>query len=326
MSIDTANWQPSASIENLLKRAKLINSVRRFFIERGVLEVETPAMSQASVTDVHLHPFTTRFVGPGAANGIELYLMTSPEFHMKRLLAAGSGPIFQLGRCFRNEEAGRFHNPEFTMLEWYRPGFDMYQLMNEVDDLLQLVLESEPAELMSYQQAFQRYLDLDPLVAEKEELKAAAAKLNLSSVAEQEEDRDTLLQLLFSDGVEPHIGLEKPVFIYHYPATQACLAQISVEDRRVAERFEVYYKGVELANGFNELTDHEEQRLRFEQDNEKRLQKGLAQHPIDEYLLGAISAGLPDCAGVALGVDRLVMIGLGASSLSEVIAFPVDRA
>lgn len=326
MSIDTASWQPSAPIANLLKRTKLINSVRRFFVERGVLEVETPAMSHASVTDVHLYPFTTRFVGPGAAEGTELYLATSPEFHMKRLLAAGSGSIYQLIRCFRNEEAGRYHNPEFTMLEWYRPGFDMYQLMNEVDDLLQQVLESEPAELVSYQQAFQRYLDIDPLSAERDELKAAAAKLNLSEVSEEEDDRDILLQLLFSWGVEPHIGLEKPVFIYHFPATQASLAQISIEDRRVSERFEVYYKGVELANGFSELTDFEEQKERFEQDNAKRLQKGLPQYPIDNNLLNAIAAGLPECAGVALGVDRLIMIALNASSLSEVIAFPIDRA
>ena len=178
---ETASWQPSAPIANLLKRAAILAEIRRFFADRGVLEVETPTMSQATVTDVHLFPFETRFVGPGAAEGLTLYMMTSPEYHMKRLLAAGSGPIYQMGRSFRNEEAGRHHNPEFTMLEWYRPHYDMYRLMNEVDDLLQQVLDCESAETLSYQQAFLRHLDIDPLSAEKAQLREAAAKLDLSN-------------------------------------------------------------------------------------------------------------------------------------------------
>lgn len=323
---DTANWQPSASIPNLLKRAKLISDIRYFFSERAVLEVETPIMSQSTVTDVHLYPFITNFVGPGAAGGIPLYLMTSPEFHMKRLLAAGSGPIFQLGRCFRNEEAGRYHNPEFTMLEWYRICFDMHQLMNEVDDLLQQVLDCEPAEMISYQQAFIRHLNIDPLVADKEELRGAAVKLNLAHIAETEEDNDTLLQLLFAFGVEPLIGQEKPVFVYHFPASQAALAEISTEDQRVAQRFELYFKGVELANGYRELTNADEQRTRFELDNKKRLECGLPQQPLDENFLAALKVGIPDCAGVALGIDRLIMIALAAETIGDVIAFTVDRA
>jgi lysyl-tRNA synthetase class 2 len=253
-------------------------------------------------------------------------MMTSPEYHMKRLLAAGSGPIYQLGRSFRNEEAGRHHNPEFTMLEWYRPHYDMYRLMNEVDDLLQQVLDCDSAETLSYQQAFLRHLDLDPLSAEKAQLREAAAKLDLSNIADTEEDRDTLLQLLFTVGVEPHIGRDKPAFVYHFPASQASLAEISTEDHRVAERFEVYFKGLELANGFRELTDGDEQRQRFTQDNRKRVARGLPEHPIDNNLLDALKHGMPECAGVALGVDRLVMLALGAESLSEVIAFPVSRA
>lgn len=323
---ETASWQPSASIPNLLKRAAILAEIRRFFADRCVLEVETPCMSQATVTDVHLVPFETRFVGPGHSGGLNLYLMTSPEYHMKRLLAAGCGPVFQLCRSFRNEEMGRHHNPEFTMLEWYRPHYDMYRLINEVDDLLQQVLDCEPAESLSYQQAFQRYLEVDPLSADKTLLRAAAAKLDLSNIADEEEDRDTLLQMLFTFGVEPLIGKDKPVVIYHFPATQASLAQISSEDHRVAERFEVYFKGIELANGFHELTDAGEQRQRFEQDNRKRAERGLSQQPIDTLLLDALDAGLPDCSGVALGVDRLVMLALGAESLAEVIAFPVDRA
>ncbi|GAA3609843.1 MAG: elongation factor P--(R)-beta-lysine ligase [Gibbsiella quercinecans] len=323
---ETASWQPSAPIANLLKRAAILAEIRRFFADRGVLEVETPTMSQATVTDVQLFPFQTRFVGPGAAAGMTLYMMTSPEYHMKRLLAAGSGPIYQLGRSFRNEEAGRYHNPEFTMLEWYRPHYDMYRLMNEVDDLLQQVLDCDSAETLSYQQAFLRHLDVDPLSADKAQLREVAAKLDLSNIADTEEDRDTLLQLLFVTGVEPHIGREKPAFVYHFPATQASLAEISTEDHRVAERFEVYFKGIELANGFRELTDSSEQRKRFEQDNRKRAALGLPEHPIDNYLLDALKHGMPECSGVALGVDRLVMLALGAESLDEVIAFPVMRA
>ncbi|WP_370553782.1 elongation factor P--(R)-beta-lysine ligase [Edwardsiella tarda] len=323
---DTASWQPSAPVANLLKRASIMATIRRFFSDRGVLEVDTPSMSQATITDVHLVPFQTHFVGPGVAQGMTLYLMTSPEYHMKRLLAAGSGPIYQLCRSFRNEESGRYHNPEFTMLEWYRPHYDMYRLMNEVDDLLQQVLECESAETLSYQQAFIRHLDVDPLSADKTQLREAAAKLDLSNVADKEEDRDTLLQLLFVFGVEPHIGKERPAFVYHFPASQASLAQISTEDHRVAERFEVYYRGVELANGFHELTDADEQRLRFEQDNRKRAALGLPQQPLDEHLLAALAHGMPDSSGVALGVDRLIMLALSAERLSEVIAFSVDRA
>lgn len=323
---ETATWQPSASIPNLLKRAAIMAEIRRFFADRGVLEVETPCMSQATVTDIHLFPFETRFVGPGHSQGMNLYLMTSPEYHMKRLLAAGTGPIYQLCRSFRNEEMGRHHNPEFTMLEWYRPHYDMYRLMNEVDDLLQQVLECDAAETLSYQQVFQRHLEIDPLSADKTLLREAAAKLDLSNIADAEEDRDTLLQLLFSMGVEPHIGKDKPTFVYHFPASQAALAQISTEDHRVAERFEVYFKGIELANGFHELTDAREQQQRFDQDNRKRAARGLTQQPIDVNLLEALKAGLPDCSGVALGVDRLVMLALKAESLADVVAFPVDRA
>ncbi|CNE44836.1 lysyl-tRNA synthetase [Yersinia mollaretii] len=323
---ETASWQPSAPIANLLKRAAIMAEIRRFFADRGVLEVETPTMSQATVTDIHLVPFQTRFVGPGAADGLTLYMMTSPEYHMKRLLAAGSGSIYQLGRSFRNEEAGRHHNPEFTMLEWYRPHYDMYRLMNEVDDLLQQILDCNSAETLSYQQAFQRHLGIDPLSAEKAQLREAAAKLDLSNVADTEEDRDTLLQLLFTVGVEPHIGRDKPAFVYHFPASQASLAVISTEDHRVAERFEVYFKGIELANGFHELTDGDEQLQRFEQDNRSRAKRGLPQHPIDMNLIAALKHGLPDCSGVALGVDRLVMLALNAERLSDVIAFPVDIA
>ncbi len=321
------HWQPTASIELLKARAYLLAKIRLFFADREVLEVETPALSQATVTDVHLQTFKTHFVGPEFAEGKDLYLMTSPEFHMKRLLAAGSGSIYQIGKAFRNEEFGRHHNPEFTMLEWYRIGFDHHALMDEMDTLLQSLLGCQPSNRMTYQQAFQSVLGVCPLEGSLRELKDAAALLGLQDIAEPEEDRDTLLQLLFSIGVEAKIGqADSPAFVYDFPASQAALAQINPTDPRVAERFEVYFKGIELANGFHELADGKEQLRRFEADNAKRVQMGLAPQPIDAHFVAALTAGFPDCSGVALGIDRVIMLALKANHIQEVIAFPVSIA
>ncbi|EOW6615491.1 elongation factor P--(R)-beta-lysine ligase [Vibrio fluvialis] len=321
-----SEWMPTASIEQLKQRAALLRSIRQFFAERDVLEVDTPAMSHATVTDVHLHTFQTEFVGPGYADGRKLHLMTSPEFHMKRLLAAGSGSIYQMGKAFRNEENGRYHNPEFTMLEWYRVGFDHHDLMDEMDALLQMTLQIGSAERMTYQQAFLDVLGVCPLEGSMAELKQAAAKLGLSDIAEPEQDRDTLLQLLFSMGIEAKIGQHVPAFVYDFPASQAALAKINPNDARVADRFEVYFKGIELANGFHELDNPREQLARFEADNVKRIEMGLTPQPIDYHLIAALEAGLPECAGVALGIDRLIMLALGEDHIDKVTAFPFPRA
>lgn len=317
-------WQPSASIQTLLERAKIIAEIRRFFTDRGLLEVDTPTLSAFGVTDVHLSTFSTEFVAPFENNSKTLWLATSPEYHMKRLLAAGSGAIFQLCHVFRNEESGARHNPEFTMLEWYRPHFDMYRLINEVDDLLQHILDCEPADSFSYQFVFQEYVGLDPLSADKQELIAKAKEHHF--IGAENEDRDTLLQFLFSEVVEPQIGKQRPVAVYHFPATQAALAQISSEDHRVAERFEFYYKGLELANGFHELTDAKEQQRRFEQDNHQRKKIGLPEREMDHYLLSALQAGVPNSSGVALGVDRLIMIALEMERIEQVMAFGINNA
>ncbi|MDA0149433.1 elongation factor P--(R)-beta-lysine ligase [Vibrio sp. LaRot3] len=319
-------WQPTAPIELLRQRAEILANIRQFFAKRQVLEVDTPAMSHATVTDIHLHTFQTQFIGPEYAHGSHLYLMTSPEFHMKRLLAAGSGCIYQINKAFRNEENGRYHNPEFTMLEWYRVGFDHHDLMNEMDELLQLALKCGHAERMTYQQAFINVLGVCPLEGSMDELKAVAATLGLSDIAEPEQDRDTLLQLLFSVGVECKIGQQVPAFVYDFPASQAALAKINPKDDRVADRFEVYFKGIELANGFHELDNPKEQLARFEQDNAKRLEMGLEVQPIDYHLIAALESGLPDCAGVALGIDRLIMLALGCEHIDQVTAFPFPRA
>lgn len=320
------NWQPTATIEQLKQRADIVQTIRQFFAQRNVMEVDTPAMSHATVTDIHLHTFQTEFVGPGYADGRKLYFMTSPEFHMKRLLAAGSGCIYQICKSFRNEENGRYHNPEFTMLEWYRVGFDHHQLMDEMDAMLQLVLQCGQAERMTYQQAFLKVLGVCPLEASMAELKTAAASLGLSDIADPEDDRDTLLQLLFSVGVEEKIGQCVPVFVYDFPASQAALAKINAQDPRVADRFEVYFKGIELANGFHELDNPTEQLKRFEEDNAKRIEMGIATQPIDHHLIAALESGLPQCAGVALGVDRLIMLSLECDHIDQVTAFPFPIA
>lgn len=316
-------WPPNASLAALHQRAALLARIRQFFAERAVLEVETPLMSHYSVTDPHLQPFVSHYQGPGGAR--TLYLQTSPEYHMKRLLAAGSGAIYQLFRACRNEEHGRNHNTEFTLLEWYRPGFDDSALIDEVDALLQATLGCQPAEHLSYQRAFVRHTGLCPLEASLAELRAIAPP-HCAELAASETDRDTLLQLLFAECVEPHIGRDRPCAISRFPASQAALARICADDRRVAARFEFYFKGIELANGFYELTDANEQRHRFAADNHKRAALGREPRAADEWLLAALAHGLPDCAGVALGVDRLLMLALGAQRIDEVIAFALPRA
>jgi lysyl-tRNA synthetase class 2 len=319
-------WQPSASIEVLKHKAKIISEIRRFFAQRQVLEVDTPSLSQACVSDVHLHSFSTTLTGPAAPHSLPLYLQTSPEFHMKRLLAAGSGCIYQIAKAFRNEEAGRIHNPEFTMLEWYRLGFDHFDLMDEIDVLLEQVLAWQPAERLSYVEAFERHLGINPLNATQAEFIESAKAFNVADLVAQETNRDTILQLLFSYAVEPKIGQQRPCFVYHFPASQAALAKISAQDPQVAERFELYYQGVELANGFHELTDASEQAQRFAKDQRVRAAQGLAPAQIDQRFLAALSAGLPACAGVALGIDRLLMLALDEQHLAAVQSFSIERA
>lgn len=320
------DWCPTADIKTLAEKARILASVRAFFANRQVMEVDTPVLSQATVTDEHLHCFETQYVGPEMASGGSLYLQTSPEYAMKRLLCAGSGSIYQISKAFRNEESGRFHNPEFTMLEWYRLGFDHHQLMAEVDQLLRMTLKCPQAEYMTYQQVFMIHLSIDPLDASVESLVSKATEKGLADIARDEINKDTLLQLLFSLCIESEIGQNAPCFVYDFPATQAALARISPDDHRVAERFEVYFKGIELANGFHELSDVAEQRQRFEQDNLKRQRAGRPEHVIDTHFMAALEAGLPECAGVALGVDRLMMLALDKPHIQDVLAFPVTIA
>jgi len=319
------HWQPSASLETLHHRAQCLQKIRQFFIERHVLEVETPLLSHATVTAPHLSSIPAYFQPIGSDNQQKVFLQTSPEYAMKRLLAAGSGPIFQLTKAFRQGEIGKRHNPEFTMLEWYRPGWDHHQLMDEMDEFLQTVLTCLPAKRLSYSQAFQQFLNLDPHTISLEEL---ISYINTHAIkAEWVNDRDTLLDILFTHCIEPHFSQNRPCFLYDFPISQAALAKICYEQQPpTASRFEVYFKGIELANGFHELQDSQEQRRRFENDLAYRKQHQLELLPIDERLLAALAHGLPDCAGVALGIDRLIMLALDCQTISHVLSFPFEDA
>lgn len=313
-----ADWQATACNDILRQRASLLSELRKFFAERQVLEVETPQLARCTVTDVHLHSFPViGQVGP-------FYLQTSPEYAMKRLLAGGSGSIYQICKVFRDEEQGRLHNPEFTMLEWYRTGFSLQQLMDEVEALVCSLLQWQSIPRLTYQELFLEHLDINPHRCDGPALaEAAHSRIDISA---SNLDSTDYLQLLMHHEIEPR--LPEQCFVYDYPAEQAAMATLGTNEEgdAVARRFELYCAGMELANGYQELTDAEEQRMRFKQDQEKRATLGLPAIAEDERLLAALRSGMPECAGVALGVDRLLMLIWGAGSIEEVLSFPASRA
>ncbi len=323
---DASDWWPTASLDLLRERASLLARIRHFFDQRRVLEVDTPALSSASAVEPHLRALTTRCTAPGIS--APLFLHTSPEFPMKRLLAAGSGPIYQICKVFRDGESGRHHNPEFTMLEWYRPGFDHFRLMEEVTALFEWIVEApvSPPQTLPYQQAFLEYAGIDPFTGVAE-LRDYVAVHGIDFAGDFEnESIDFWRDLILVHRVEPKLDPAVPTFIYDYPASQASLAQIRPDDPPVAERFELYWKGLELANGFHELGDADEQAQRFTADLARRELLGLQPVPEDRRLLDALCAGLPPCSGVALGVDRLLMAVTDAQHIDQVLAFPISRA
>ena len=320
------SWNSTASIINLRRRAEIVAAVRAFFATRNVLEVDTPVMSNAAVSDPYIDTIECRYQ-PLVGGEVEAkYLQSSPEYAMKRLLASGSGAIYQISKAFRNGEVGRRHNPEFSMLEWYRPGYDHRQLMNEVAELLLPLLGIAESVQYSYAQVFVKHLGVDPHSASVAELQAIAAE-HIDSDYE-DDNRDNWLNLLMSHVIEPRLKNEGAVFVYDYPASQAALAKVSQDDqgRAVAERFELFVKGVELANGYHELTDAAEQARRFNADNQQRCAENLPQRPTDDLLVAALKQGMPGCAGVAVGIDRLVMQAIGTDDIADVIAFPLPRA
>lgn len=318
------DWQPSAELKILKRRAQLLADVRLFFAKRKVLEVETPILSSAAPTAPYLDSFQTDFIPLGTKEINTLYLQTSPEFTMKRLLAAGSGSIYQIAKVFRNGESGRQHSPEFTMLEWYRPELNLNQLMDEVNALFQQVFQFDSILRFSYRGIFELFCKFNVLNCTDDEIKQLALKRINGLPIDLQTDRDGWLGLLMSYVIEPRLSaLKMSVFIYDFPASQAQLAKVAKDEQgnEVAKRFELYAGGMELANGYDELLDADELRLRFQQDNQQRKQQNKEPMPIDENLLAAMEAGLPQCTGVALGLDRLMMLVTDEHNINGVQSF-----
>ncbi|MFT5504588.1 MAG: lysyl-tRNA synthetase class 2 [Gammaproteobacteria bacterium] len=306
-------WRPGTNLEVLKVRARILQNIRAFFGGSDCLEVSTPLLSQASSTDVFIESITAYH------SEQTFYLQTSPEFAMKRLLAAGFGSIYQICPAFRAEESGRKHRPEFTLLEWYRIGFDYQSLMDDVESLIKsLQNDNQSFERIRYYELFDRYLGFKPELTTLTELRLICTQ-TVSGIDSRGLDYDQCLNLLLSVMIEPQMrGYQ---FVMDYPANQASLSKLNKQNPVIAERFELFYNGMELANGFSELTDPVEQRMRFEKDNKARRENDQPVIPIDEPFLSALEAGLPECAGVAVGIDRLVMALIGSNDIREVMAF-----
>jgi lysyl-tRNA synthetase class 2 len=320
----TVDWRPTASLTRLRLRAALRRRLRGWFDDRGILEVDTPALSRAAATDP-----ASESLGV-AVGGIPHYLHTSPEFPMKRLLAAGSGDVYQLCRVFRDGERGRRHRPEFTLLEYYRLGYDERRLADEVDGLLRHLLDGYldlgATRRLSYAEAMAGHAGVDPEADPPARLAGRLAAAGIDVPPAVAGDRDALLDLLLATVVEPSFDRAAPTILFDFPASQAALARLRPGPPPVAARFELFLGGMELANGFHELADADEQRRRFEADLNTRGRLGLATPPMDQRLLAALADGLPDCAGVAIGFDRVVMLAAGCDTIDEVISFGGDSA
>jgi elongation factor P--(R)-beta-lysine ligase len=309
-------FSPTASLASLEQRSALLRRLREFFYDRHFIEVETPLLAFEVIPELHIEPIA---VGAGQ------FLQASPELHMKCLLAVGASAIFQITRSFRAEERGPLHNPEFTIVEWYRTGDDMLAGMDLLDELAQSLLGTLPAARTTYAEAFARIFGVCPHIASIEQLSALAEATGIAvPAAMPDADRDEWLNLLLVTRIEPQLGRERPEIIYHYPASQASLAKVvsSPSGDQVAERFELYYRGIELANGFHELTDAIELKRRLVAVSASRVTNGRPALPLPERLLAAMQHGLPDSAGCALGFDRLAMLAIGTSKISEMMTFP----
>jgi lysyl-tRNA synthetase class 2 len=325
-----SEWQPTAALDALRLRARLYAAIRVFFAERDVLEVETPVLSVAGNTDPNIESFSLEFSGRTDGGSCTRWLRTSPEFALKRLLAAGVGDCYELGRVFRNGEAGGRHNPEFTMLEWYRIGWDHHRLIDETVELVQsaLALQQRRAAVVkiAFRDLYRDRLGIDPFTADERTLQAALGDIKIDASGLT---RDDWLDLLMTHRLQPGFDRGGILVVYDYPPSQCALAKVrAVQDgeAEVAERFELYLGPLELANGYHELTDAGEQRGRFLRDHAARAERGLARPPLDEALLAAMAAGLPACAGVALGIERLLMAMLDTDRIADVLAFDFGHA
>ena len=320
----SVSWRPSAGIEEARRRALRLRQARDFFEQRNILEVDTPCIGEAAVSDVNIeHISTTLALSPGR----EFYLQSSPEFYMKRLLATGFPDIFEICKVFRDAEFGRRHQPEFTMVEWYRLGFELDEMISETVDFIEALIDpsrlSATADQLSYCEAFTQFVGVDPLTAGIDELlHYLDADQDLqSSIGDSKDDA---LDLILATRVSKHFASDRLTVIHHYPASQAALARITPGDERIADRFEVFFGSLELANGYVELTDAVEQRRRCEADQEIRKNRGAIVRPIDDKFLASLDSGLPACSGVAVGFDRLLMVDLKASHLGDTRHFPIE--
>lgn len=318
-------WKPNASVKNLIKRTKIINKIRDFFNKKKIKEVETPILTKHPSTDINFSLFKTNFIDPNKTNNQKLYLVTSPEHHMKRLIASGIGSIYQISKAFRNQEKGKYHNPEFTILEWYRPHYNTDQLIREINSFLQTILKCKQIKKFSYQKIFQKYLNIDPL-SKKTKNEIINLATNYGYNNSSSEKKDILLQFLFNIKIQPNLGLHRPTVIYHYPASQAISAKINKNNPKVAERFELYFKGIELANGSLELTNSDEQKKRFLKDIQIRKKLNMNVINIDTYLLSALHKTPFQYSGVAFGLDRLIMLASNQKKINKVISFTIERA
>lgn len=302
----------------LVDRARMLAAARSFFAERHVMEVDCPQLTSAASIDAHIDLIIAHNVTE------KRFLHTSPEYAMKRLLVQGCGDIYQLGHVFREGEYGQRHNPEFTMAEWYRLNFTFAEMMQETVDFCRLLLGNLPSETHSYRQTFIHFTGLDPFTANNEDLLAHITKHQIPTYEGIEnEDRDALLNIILGIQIEPLLGKEGLYVLAYYPSTQAALAKTIqlAPDEKAAERFEIYYHGIELANGYHELADPQEQRLRFLESNQHRVSLGKQVLPLDERFLQALEQGLPDCCGVAVGFDRLMMLRHQVPQLQDVLPF-----
>ena len=331
MTHSEADYRPTANLDSLRKRSQLLAKIREFFDLRDFIHVETPLLSRDTVVDRYLEPVVVNAnaVIAGGNNEAEFFLQTSPEFAMKRLLAAGATAIYQICKAFRKGESGRRHNPEFTMLEWYRVGDDLNGGMDLLAEFAQYLFNTANIERIAYREAFKIHASIDPFQCSIADLRDVCHSNRIDIQSFQDDgDRDSWLNLVMSELVEPELGAACPEIVYHWPDSQSALAKVCVDanGHQVAERFELFYRGTELANGYNELQDSEELLRRNRKVNEQRRSDGVSELPVDSRMLEAMQSGLPMCSGVAMGVDRLMMLLLGVDSIEKTIPFPIRRA
>ncbi len=319
------SWKPQCPLQNLKQRAFLLSQIRAFFAEKGVLEVETPILSSAGNTDRHIESFSAQAIDP---NNAKSYLRTSPEFHLKRLLCANIGDVYELGKVFRRSEVSKTHNVEFTMLEWYRNNYDYCDLIQEVDEFFKAILYSfgkkcRQTSVVTFSQCFDDYLSINLSQISDQELSNICQKHDYDGSFLL---RDEALDYLFATQIQPQFDKEALTFVTMYPASQSALAQINPDDQNTCLRFEVFFQGHELGNAYQELTDGQELLMRFNKDNNHRKKYGFDCVEVDHHLIDAMNSGMPDCSGIAVGVDRLLMVLLDCQNINDVMTFTAINA